>query len=654
MAASGGDAFSAAVLRFGTDEPTERTETVAAGSLAVDLAGATVRYVRWHGHEVLRGIDFVIRDEHWGTYRPELRLRERISGPCGVRLVFAGSVADGALVFELAITADLGGRLDCIAVAEAKRHFCTNRTGFTVLHPIEGVAGAPVVIGHTDGSTEHGRFPERISPGQPFSDIAWIRHTPAPGLTVDCRFAGDVFEMEDQRNWTDASFKTYCRPLALPFPYTIAAGERVRQTVAVSLAGNAPARRLREHPTVMVGGPTGEAVPAIALALERGWEPPADAAALVAALGASSLLARVDLREDAVSDLGLAARVARAAGLPLELEIVTADDGDPAAALAAFAGAVKDMSIDLRSVMALPAAYLRSYQPTGPWPTGLTPTQVAAAARRAFPGFALGCGMLTNFAEFNRRPPEPPFDFATHGTCAIVHAADDQSVMETLECLPHLFASARALIGTAGYRLGLVAIGARTNPYGAKTADNPDQRRLPMARVDPRQRGLFAAAFALGAVGATAGFAVDRMALAAPAGPFGCIWSRTAWPQPGYDGLAKAGRTPVYPLWHALRWLGEAAGRPRLACRIDEPRRVAGVAWQAPDGPCLLLANLGGRQETVLLGDTVAEARLLDETSAIDAITDPTWSRTAPTQRVEGALALGPYAVARLALRSGR
>ena len=28
--------------------------------------------------------------------------------------------------------------------------------------------------------------------------------------------SGDSFEMEDHRNWTDASFKTYVRPLALP------------------------------------------------------------------------------------------------------------------------------------------------------------------------------------------------------------------------------------------------------------------------------------------------------------------------------------------------------------------------------------------------------------------------------------------------------
>jgi D-apionolactonase len=41
--------------------------------------------------------------------------------------------------------------------------------------------------------------------------------------------------MEDQRNWTDASFKTYSTPLELPFPVEVAAGERIFQRVVLSI-----------------------------------------------------------------------------------------------------------------------------------------------------------------------------------------------------------------------------------------------------------------------------------------------------------------------------------------------------------------------------------------------------------------------------------
>ena len=59
-----------------------------------------------------------------------------------------------------------------------------------------------------------------MSPHQPFLDIRAIRHEIAPGRALEVRFEGEWFEMEDQRNWSDASFKTYSTPLsrALPAP----------------------------------------------------------------------------------------------------------------------------------------------------------------------------------------------------------------------------------------------------------------------------------------------------------------------------------------------------------------------------------------------------------------------------------------------------
>ena len=64
-----------------------------------------------------------------------------------------------------------------------------------------------------------------------------IAHAPTEGLTVETRFEGDVFEMEDHRNWSDASFKTYSRPIGLPYPYKLTPGEPVIQSVTVTVTG---------------------------------------------------------------------------------------------------------------------------------------------------------------------------------------------------------------------------------------------------------------------------------------------------------------------------------------------------------------------------------------------------------------------------------
>ena len=101
--------------------------------------------------------------------------------------------------------------------------YLRNRIGFCVLHPMS-CAGKDCVVEHVDGSLTQGVFPAEIAPHQPFRDIRAITHEVTSELQAEVRMEGDTFEMEDQRNWTDASYKTYCTPLDLAFPVEIAAG----------------------------------------------------------------------------------------------------------------------------------------------------------------------------------------------------------------------------------------------------------------------------------------------------------------------------------------------------------------------------------------------------------------------------------------------
>ena len=87
------------------------------------------------------------------------------------------------------------------------------------------LAGVHATVETPDGTVE-GLFPDLISPHQPFIDMQSIAH-PTAGGEVVIRFEGDLWEMEDQRNWTDASYKTYSTPLRLPYPVEIREGETV-------------------------------------------------------------------------------------------------------------------------------------------------------------------------------------------------------------------------------------------------------------------------------------------------------------------------------------------------------------------------------------------------------------------------------------------
>src|SRR5439155_14715244 len=114
----------------------------------------------------------------------------------------------------------------------------------------------------------HGKFPELIDPVQPMMNLRSVTHEAAPGLKVTCRMEGDTFEMEDQRNWTDASYKTYVRPLALPWPYMLSAGTRLEQSVSLALEGSAPARPSSAEAVLLkLGKPLG-ALPSLGLGLD--------------------------------------------------------------------------------------------------------------------------------------------------------------------------------------------------------------------------------------------------------------------------------------------------------------------------------------------------------------------------------------------------
>jgi len=291
-------------------------------------------------------------------------------------------------------------------------------------------------------------------------------------------------------------------------------------------------------------------------------------------------------------------------------------------------------------VTGIPSEYMMSYQPEDVWPAGVTPQDTVSLLRKKFPVAQIGGGVLTNFTEFNRcRPESGACDFVTHSTNAIVHAADDRSVFQTLEALPMVYKSTEALAGAADYRLGLTTIAMSSNPYGAAPLENPSQIRLEMAQADPRQRGLFAAAWMVGAMAMTAGTSISRIPLAMPVGPLGVIYRKADWSQPLFD---EDPSRKIYPAYHALKALCALSGHSRLA--IDVPPGCVGLAAKLPHKKMAIVANTSAENGSMFLAHD-CDVQLLDSGSFDDATRDPGWLGKSK-KPCKGNLSLGPYAVA--------
>jgi hypothetical protein len=298
------------------------------GPWSFELRDDELADIAYDGRPVLRSVRAVVRDRNWDTAALVVD-RVRDSGATitlHVRSEELGSSFRGVVRAEAR-----GSRLVVIADLETEYAFATNRTGLVVLHP-PALAGAPLRVTHSDGRTEESAFPLAISPHQPVFDIAQLAWVHA-GSEVAVTFTGDVFEMEDQRNWSDASYKTYSRPLGLPFPYDLHPGERVRQSVQIDVrevsepaaAIDPDAVRLRE------GGPV------FALALGAASAP--DPAPPAGGPAPAEILVEADLRTP-----NWRAALARAAarGVPLDVRVigtVDSDYGELADALAGFSDA---------------------------------------------------------------------------------------------------------------------------------------------------------------------------------------------------------------------------------------------------------------------------------------------------------------------------
>jgi hypothetical protein len=598
-------AATLAGLLYGTTQTQPEERLLRAGPWSALLVDGALRDIRFGGIEVIRSIAYVVRDKDWGTCVPQTGGMKIDQDANAFRVSYTALCTnpDGQRVaYDATIQCDASGTLAYRATSKAASDFLTTRCGFCVLHPIDGVAGAPARVEHSNGAVEDSKVPELIDPWQPFKDIRAIEHRLACGLSIRVALTGDTFEMEDQRNWSDASFKTYSRPLELPWPYVIETGTRNEQSVelrvttvesgdALSVAvapGEGESEGVDEANVIELAEGS-ESMPALGIAIAPDE---VDAALanldLLAQLGPQQLSLHFDpLAGHSTDELTRFAQLQRVSAIPAVLECALPGVAAPLQELETIAAQICEAGLTLSGIVVSPAVHRQSNPPGSQSPYCPPLDEVYLAARRVFPALRLGGGMLSYFTELNRkRPPLMLVDWVTHATCPIVHAADDRSVMQTLQAVPHITRSCRALIGAQAYAIGPISLGMRQNPYGSRVMPNPHRQRIAMACDDPRQHAQFGAAWLAGYAAALAGAGLECLTLGALTGP---------------RGLASAAEeTRRYPIFYVAQALARMAGKPRLVCHARHPREVACVAVRDERGNLKgVLANLTSQPRTV-------------------------------------------------------
>ncbi|HET6438423.1 MAG TPA: hypothetical protein VFG59_10200, partial [Anaeromyxobacter sp.] len=537
------------------------------------------------------------------------------------------------------ITGERDGTVTYALEGQALTTFLKNRIGFCVLHP-DTCAGAPCRLTHADGKTEEATFPEPIAPQQPFLELRAISHEVAPGQWAELRMDGDIFETEDQRNWTDASFKTYCTPLRLGYPVEIAAGTRVGQTISLRVPGARGAARQATPPTYALdlGGPR-RPLPALGLGVASHGQPlEPQELELLRALRPAHL--RVDLwpgRAGWESALRQAAAEAAALSAGLEAALVLSD-------------AAAD---ELRAVAALPPSLPA---PIARWlvfheSEPATSERLVALARTllspACPGATIAAGARAYFTELNRGPRPTFADEVVFSVNPQIHAFDDASLVETLHVQRVCAQNAARLSSGKPIVVSPVTLKPRFNAVATGPVPPPAPGELP-DQVDPRQMSLYGAAWTLGSLANLAQSGAVSLTYYETTGWRGVLETSAGPPVPGrfapLPGCA-------FPLYHPLADAGEMGGGRVVPGESSAPLRLEGLALESGGRLRTLLANVSDRPiEARLTGVPAAGvARLLDLSTVERACREPARFRAERGERVtsragEVRLELGPYA----------
>lgn len=604
------------ISRYGTAEKPPIPTVLQSGNISLKLVNGELKEIRYRGVEILRAVAYVVRDENWGTYHQDITHRAMVVQQDQRLLLKLQSVCysrqgDNWLTMEAIIHVDPQG-IDFTVHATPEKDFVTARCGFSVLYPLQGVTGSPVRVIHTDGGDESACFPVLIAPWQPFKDIASLVYDSPAGIRVATHYQGDIFEMEDQRAWSDGSYKVYSRPLEKPWPYTLKAGNTFTQQIRLQVS---------DYGDKAISPPTtpcaiADRVPALGILL-TGEQLYADGnlADELCKLAIQYVIFHFNPRQDGIDLLVKLAALMHALAqqsyqpaLHIEFVLPVEKGADIAPTLHQFWHQLREVALVPTAIIVSPETDLTSTPPGSQWPWCPSLSEIYQAARAAFPGMALGGGMFSYFTELNRkRPPVDLIDFVTHSTCPIVHAADDNAVMQTLESLPYITRTTRSFIGPkTPYHIGPSMISMRHNPYGAGVYANPQQIRMTMTNQDPRQRGLFFASWLVGYLASLSGAAVTHWTPAALIGPLGLS---------NHD----ARQVDYYPAWHVVALLATLSGW-YFDSAIDDNGKVMLYLRerQTSDNTRWIMANTHHEEINITLPEEATEQFFLLDMSGCD------------------------------------
>lgn len=223
-----------------TDPHWPDTQRHTCGNFEIDISDSGLRNISFKGSRIFDHLFAALRSENWSTVQLALDSEEIQINDAEWRFIRIQRAPGKALTCT---TITLNSRDEVVIEyeVEALTNLRLNRWGLNFCIATSDWVGAKIRIHGSDYQLPYAIAPQKMIDGVlqgmfPPSDA--LEMTRIDGIQVSMESTGLELEMEDQRNWTDSSFKIYSGSLLIPRPILLKQGEKKKQTVKISVAGS--------------------------------------------------------------------------------------------------------------------------------------------------------------------------------------------------------------------------------------------------------------------------------------------------------------------------------------------------------------------------------------------------------------------------------
>jgi hypothetical protein len=571
------------IIFYGKANPLPRKHFLRAGSLDVVYENACLRYISMYGIELIRNIYAAVRDRNWGTVLPQIieeniRIKEN-----SFEIAYTAHYKNKEIDFEASYRI-IGQENNAISLemkGKALNTFKKNRIGFCVLHPLQGFKGKECKITNAQGEIVIAHFPIEISAKSPMTNIKMMEWEDYLG-TYQLFFEGDIWEMEDHRNWTDSSFKTFCTPLDLPYPIEIEQGTEVWQKITFLFTSKEQAKIQKNETeySLSINRNEPKSFPQIGLAESSILRKLTENEVNILKQANFHHL-RFDLKLSAEKwqeQLAIAVYNAQALHTQLELAIHFTPN---------FEAEIKAVENSFLSIKDLVSIVWIVDEKTRVSTTHLI-AYIIKYLRAIFPKAIIGGGADAYFAEFNRNVFDATsLDFVTFAVCPQVHAFDNDSLIENIASQFDVLETCAKLYPHKQLSISPITLRQRFNVVATGEEHEPPANQLP-DNVDERQMSLFAAGWTLGSLGAIIQGNCNMATYYETIGWRGVIQGDETPPVPTLFA-SQAGY--IFPVYHLFSFLNQLQPTFAYIVKTSYPMKFSALEIGKDKESYLIIAN---------------------------------------------------------------